>query len=53
MSTCVARIAAAIPGARLVAVRDCGHFAYLCGHFAYLERPDEVRSALGTFLGAS
>lgn len=43
---CAAHIAAAIPEARLVVLRDCGHFAYL-------ERPDEVRSALGTLLDAS
>ena len=31
---CAAHIAEAIPGARLVVLRDCGHFSYL-------ERPDE------------
>lgn len=38
------QIAEAIPDARLVTIRDCGHFAYL-------ERPDEVRSALNEFFG--
>ena len=38
-----ARIAQAIPGATLVAIRDCGHFAYLeCGA--------EVRTAVDAFL---
>ena len=36
---CAAHIAEAIPGARLVVVRDCGHFSYM-------EHPDEVRQAL-------
>ena len=35
-----AEIAAAIPGARLVVLRECGHFAYI-------ENPDGVRKALG------
>jgi len=39
-----ARIAQAIPGAKLVTIEDCGHFTYL-------ECPDEVRSAVGEFLG--
>jgi proline iminopeptidase len=39
---CATHIAEAIPGARLVVVRDCGHFSYL-------ERPDEVRQALDEF----
>ena len=37
-------IAQAIPGAKLITIEDCGHFTYL-------ECPDEVRSALGGFLG--
>lgn len=37
-----AHIAAAIPGARLITLKDCGHFAYL-------ECPTEVRSALSDF----
>ncbi|HZM85085.1 MAG TPA: alpha/beta fold hydrolase [Blastocatellia bacterium] len=36
------RIARAIPGAELVTIKDCGHFAFL-------ERPDEVRRAFNTF----
>jgi proline iminopeptidase len=40
---CVEHIATAIPGARLVMLRDCGHFSYI-------ERPDEVRAALTEFL---
>lgn len=43
---CVAHIAEAIPGARLVELRDCGHFSYL-------ERPDEVRQALTEFFQPS
>lgn len=43
---CAGHLAEAIPGARLVVLRDCGHFSYL-------ERPDEVRKALGDFLRAS
>lgn len=35
-------IAEAIPKARLVTIRDCGHFPYL-------EKPDEVRSAFDGF----
>jgi proline iminopeptidase len=35
-------IAEAIPNARLVTIKDCGHFAYL-------ERPGEVRRALDDF----
>jgi proline iminopeptidase len=42
---CVTHIAEAIPGARLVVVRDCGHYSYL-------ERPDEVRRALDEFFPA-
>ena len=37
-------IAAAIPGAELVKIKDCGHFAFL-------ERPDEVRAAFAKFFG--
>jgi proline iminopeptidase len=37
-------IAQAIPGARLVVVRNCGHFSYL-------ECPADVRSALNSFFG--
>lgn len=40
---CAAHIAEAIPGARLVVLRDCGHFSYL-------ERPDAVRAALTEFI---
>jgi proline iminopeptidase len=36
---CAAHIAGAIPGARFVAVKDCGHFSYL-------ECPDDLRQAL-------
>jgi proline iminopeptidase len=39
----VRRIAAAIPGARLAILPDCGHFAYL-------EQPDRVRALLDEFL---
>lgn len=35
-------IARAIPGAQMVTIRDCGHFAYL-------ERAGEVRSAIDAF----
>lgn len=42
---CATHIAEAIPGARLVVLRNCGHFSYL-------ERPDEVRAALGAFFQA-
>lgn len=41
---CADHIADAIPGARLVLLRECGHFAYL-------ERPDEAHEAVATFLG--
>jgi proline iminopeptidase len=40
--TSAVHIAEAIPGARLVVLRDCGHFSYL-------ERPAEVREALSEF----
>ncbi len=39
---CAAHIAQAIPGARLVVLRDCGHFSYL-------ECPDQVRKEIGDF----
>jgi proline iminopeptidase len=39
---CATHIAEAVPGARLVVLRDCGHFSYI-------ERPDEVRSTLDEF----
>jgi proline iminopeptidase len=40
---CAAHIAQAIPGARLVVLRECGHFAYL-------ECPEQVHSEIGNFL---
>jgi proline iminopeptidase len=43
---CAAHIAEAIPGARLAVLRDCGHFSYL-------ERPDEVREAIGDFFASA
>lgn len=43
---CAARIAQAIPGARLVVLSDCGHFSYL-------ECPDQVRQALADFFHAT
>jgi proline iminopeptidase len=43
---CTAHIAEAIPGARLVVLRNCGPFSYL-------ERPDEVRTTLSSFFQAS
>jgi proline iminopeptidase len=43
---CATHIAAAIPGARLVVLPDCGHFSYI-------ERPYAVREALGEFFQAS
>lgn len=39
-------IASAIPGARLLVLRDCGHFAYL-------EQPERVRDAITKFLPGS
>jgi proline iminopeptidase len=39
---CAEHIAQAIPGARFVLLRDCGHFAYL-------ECPDRVRKAIDEF----
>ncbi len=38
-----AEVAAAIPGARLVVLRECGQFAYI-------ENPDGMRKALGELL---
>jgi proline iminopeptidase len=38
-----AHIAEALPGARMVVLRECGHFTYL-------ERPEEVRKELVAFL---
>jgi pimeloyl-ACP methyl ester carboxylesterase len=35
-----------MPHARLVVLRDCGHFAYL-------ERPEEVREQATTFLAVT
>jgi proline iminopeptidase len=40
----IAPIAAAIPGARMVVLPDCGHFAYI-------EAPDAVRAAIDTLMG--
>jgi proline iminopeptidase len=40
---CAAHIAQAIPGARLVVLRDTGHFAII-------ESPDEVRNEIGEFV---
>jgi proline iminopeptidase len=39
---CAAHIAEAIPGARFVVLKDCGHFAFI-------EAPDEVRRELARF----
>lgn len=41
---CAARIAQAIPGARFVLLKDCGHFSYL-------EAPEEVRREIAQFFG--
>jgi proline iminopeptidase len=38
-----AHIAAAIPGAQLITLKDCGHFSYL-------ERPAEVHRAIDRFV---
>jgi proline iminopeptidase len=43
-SACARHVARAIPGARYVPLRECGHFSFL-------ERPDEVREALTALLG--
>ncbi|HET9299120.1 MAG TPA: alpha/beta fold hydrolase [Candidatus Polarisedimenticolaceae bacterium] len=40
------RLARAIPGAKLVKLKECGHFAYL-------ESPEEVRRAVDGFFGKS
>ncbi len=40
---CAAHIAQAMPGARLVVLRDCGHFSYL-------ECPDEVHKTIVDFI---
>jgi proline iminopeptidase len=40
---CAVHIAQAIPGARFVLLRECGHFSYI-------ERPDEVRKEITDFL---
>jgi proline iminopeptidase len=45
-AACATHIAEAIPGARLIVLRDCGHFSYI-------ERPDAVREALGEFVLAN
>jgi proline iminopeptidase len=42
---CAAHIAQAIPGARLVVLPDCGHFAYI-------EAPDKLRKELADFFAA-
>ena len=39
----ITEIAEAMPGARLILLRDCGHFSYV-------ECPDEVRQAIDAFL---
>ena len=41
---CANNVAEAIPGSRIVVLRECGHFAYL-------ERPAEVLSAIIDFFG--
>lgn len=41
---CAAHIAQAIPGARFVVLKECGHFSYL-------ECPDEVRREIDKFFG--
>jgi proline iminopeptidase len=43
---CAARIAHAIPGARFVVLKDCGHFSYM-------ERPDEVRKEMNGFFAGT
>jgi proline iminopeptidase len=43
---CATHIAEAIPVARLMVLRDCGHFSYI-------ERPDAVRTALDDFVLAN
>jgi pimeloyl-ACP methyl ester carboxylesterase len=39
---CATHIAEAIPGARLIVLRDCGHFSLI-------ERPAEVRATFREF----
>ena len=39
---CAAHIAESVPGARLVVLRECGHFSYL-------ECPDQVRREIAAF----
>jgi proline iminopeptidase len=43
-AACVEHIARAMPNARLVTLKDCGHFSYL-------ECPDAVRKAIHDFWG--
>jgi len=43
---CAAHIAQALPGARFVVLRECGHFSYL-------ECPDKVRKEIADFLDNS
>ncbi len=43
---CAAHISETIPGARLVVLRACGHFAYI-------ESPDEVRQEIASFFALS
>ncbi len=43
---CAARVARAIPGARFVLLKECGHFAYI-------ERPDEVRKEIADFFAGT
>jgi pimeloyl-ACP methyl ester carboxylesterase len=42
--SCTARIAEAVPGARLAVLKECGHFAYI-------EAPEVVRRAMDDFFG--
>lgn len=44
--SCAEHLARAISDARLLVLRECGHFAYL-------ERPDEVHQAVGEFLAGT
>ncbi|HEY0866717.1 MAG TPA: alpha/beta fold hydrolase [Fimbriimonas sp.] len=43
---CARRIAAAIPGARIVVLPECGHFAFV-------EQPEETHREVSRFLGSS